>query len=265
VSHSRALPVALVLAAVAAACEAAGLPNAASLNAIQLEFPDRGTAHVTLIATPSLPLPSSEFAEHRLILGDTAVPLRSPATLTGGNIQARVSFDVKLADVPQQVLDLPFEQVSVRWFGLDRSGAATVVVAGIMDARDRSMVSVKDDDLRRNFAHLGPVDLSPSLTSLGVRMLLSVYNPFRFDLVATKLSYRLTVGDQPLLDSEHAGFKLRAGQSSDVLLEETVALSSAVTAAAGLMQQAPVALAGTLTLRTPQGERAFPVFLSSAR
>lgn len=264
VSHRRTPPAALLAIALAAAAHAAGPPRAASLNTVKLAFPDRDTALVTLIATPSVPLPTSEFAEHRLTIGSIAIPLRSPATLDGGNIQARISFAVKLADVPEAVLDLPFEQVPVRWFGLDRTGAATVVVAGIMDVRDRSMVEVKDDDLRRNFGRLGPVDVNPSLGALGVRVLLSVFNPFRFDLVATKLTYKLTVGGQPLLDGTHAGVRLRAGQNSDVMLEESVTLTDAASAAAGLMRQAAVELAGTLTLRTPEGEREFPIFLSAA-
>jgi hypothetical protein len=249
------------LAAVAVAQNASS-PKAATIGRASIAFPDRDTAVVTLVAAPLAAISSADFSDSRLTVGNLKVPVRGKVAVKGGAKEITVTIPVKLADVPEGVLDLPIDAVTVRWFGLEK-GIPEVVVSGILDIRDRAMVSVREDDLRTYFARLGPVGITPGLSAVGVRVLLDVYNPFRFDLIATGLEYKLVVGERQLVDSKRAGFRLRAGQRSDILLEETIALTDAVGGAAGLLGQQPASLAGTLVLRTPKGERRFPMYLAS--
>jgi len=239
-------------------------PKAATIVTSSIAFPDRDTAVVKLVASPLAAVSSAEFTDSRLTVGDVKVPVRGAVVVKGGTGEITVTIPVKLADVPEGVLDLPIDAVTVRWFGLER-GVPALVVSGILDIRDRALVSVREEDLRTHFASLGPVSITPGLSEVGVRLFLEVYNPFKFDLVATGLEYRLTVGERLLVDTRRAGFRLRAGQRSDVLLEETMALTDAVGGAAGLLGSQPASLAGTLVLRTPKGERRFPIYLASGQ
>lgn len=253
---------ALALIAGAAFAQSPSGPQAATVARASLAFPDRDTAVVTLVATPLAAVSSGSFADSRLTVGSLKVPVRGPAVVKGGAKEVTVTVPVKLADVPEGVLDLPIDAVTVRWFGLEK-GVPALVVSGILDVRDRAQIAVKEEQLRAHFARLGPVALTPGLSAIDLRVLLDVYNPFSFELVATGLEYRLLVGDRQLVDTRRAGFRLRAGQRSDVMLEETVALSDAVGGAAGLLGQQPASLSGTLVLRTPKGERRFPMYLAS--
>lgn len=260
----RPLVVAAALAtlATAAVAENADIPLAATVARAAIAFPDRDTAVVTLVATPLAAVSSATFADSRLTVGNLKVPVRGRTVVKGGAKEITVTVPVKLADVPEGVLDLPIDAVTLRWFGLEK-GAPALVVSGILDIRDRAMVAVNEEQLRTHFARLGPVTLTPGLSAVDVRVLLDVYNPFGFDLVATGLEYRLLVGERLLVDTKRAGFRLRGGQRSDILLEETMALGDAVGGAAGLLSQQAASLAGTLVLRTPKGERRFPMYIAS--
>lgn len=253
---------ALAALAVGAVAQTASNPKAATISRTEVAFPDRDSAVVTLVAAPLAAVSSAQFSDSRLTVGNLKVPVRGKAVVKGGTKEITVTIPVKLADLPEGVLDLPIDAVTVRWFGLE-NGVPAVVVSGIVDVRDRALVRVREEDLRAHFARLGPLSITPGLSAVEVRLMLDVYNPFKFDLVATGLEYRLTVGERLLVDTRRAGFRLRAGQRSDILLEETLALGDAVGGAAGLLTQQPASLAGTLILRTPGGERRFPIFLAS--
>jgi hypothetical protein len=253
----------VTLVAVATGVAAVGpAPKRLPLVQVWLDFTGRDAVRVTLRAAPEVT--AAKIVDQRLTVGDVAVHVPGSPLLDARDGESFVTLTLPLRGVPASVLDLPLQAVPVRWFGLDRQGRALVVVSGTIDPLDRTQLVLHDEQIRRYFATLGPVSVTPGLDRVGLRCLLSVYNPFGFDLVVTGMNYRLAVGERELLEERHPGFRLRAGQSSDVLIEESVPTGDAILAGVSLLRNRPVGLAGSLTLRTPQGEREFPLFILGA-
>jgi hypothetical protein len=208
---------------------------------------------------------ASGLAGQRLRLGDAVVPLATPVDVTVGEGETRVDFDVRLREVPDSVLGLDPNRVPVLWEGLDAAAAPVVVVSGTVDFGDPGEVELPLAALYRVYARLSDLSITPSLSAVSVRALISIYNPFGFDVVATGLQYRLTVGNQSVLAGKQPGFRLRAGRRSDVLVEQDVPLADAMGGAAEFVHGAPAQLEGTLTIRTPTGERIVPLLLQAQR
>jgi LEA14-like dessication related protein len=100
------------------------------------------------------------------------------------------------------------------------------------------------------------------LTGLGVQggaleLVLSVYNPNRFDLEAVRLSYQLTVDDvrfgEGVLDTS---FMVPSGDSIDVLLPLTFTFAGVGAAGRQIIQVGAVnyTVNGDLTVATPLGD-----------
>lgn len=251
--------ISLVAAAAAVAAATQSSPERLPLVQVRLDFPGRDAARVTLRAAPEI-APEGVVGQ-RLVLGDVAIHVSGAPLVAPGDGETLVTFTLPLKNVPEAALDLPLEAVPVCWYGLDRQGRPLVVVSGTIDPLDRTQLVLHEEEIRRHFATLGPVAVTPGLDRVGIRCLIRVYNPFGFDLVITGMSYRLSVGGRELLAGRHPAFRLRAGQSSDVLVEESAPLGDAISAGLSLLRNRPVEMGGTLTLRTPRGERDFPLFL----
>ena len=101
----------------------------------------------------------------------------------------------------------------------------------------------------------------PGLAAVTVRGLLGLYNPFAFEVAATRIELTVTAGAYTVLAMQRPGFRLRPGQRSDLLLDQDVPLADAAGGMAAVMKGEPAMLRGELTLRTPQGDRVIPLQL----
>ncbi len=247
----------LILAAVA---HAAANPAPLRVQRITVTVPDPDLVRVTLHAPPS-PGVQSGLAGQRLRLGEVSVQIASAVDVTVGSGETRIDFDVKLNLVPEAVLGLDPNRMPVLWEGLGAGGAPVLAVGGTVDLGDPGETELPLTGLYRAYARLSDLKLTPSLTAVSVHALLSLYNPFGFEVVATGIEYRLTVGSQTILSGKRPGFRLRAGRRSDVLIEQDVPLGDAAGGAAAFLRGEAAQLDGTLTLRTPQGDRPIPLQL----
>jgi hypothetical protein len=239
--------VAMVLAVVAAA------PPELPVSRVEVELLSRDRIAVTL-RTPS-PLPGDGrvgVRGQRLLLGGVPIPV-DPRGLDP------IRFEIDLARVPEGVLGLDHESVPFRWAGLARDGAPRIAAVGVLGS-EQVELDLPLREIYETYVRRGPTTVSPGIFELGLRMLVSFYNPFSFDVVARSLQYRLMVGGIELLNGSRPGFRLRARQGSDVLIEETVPLATMAGGVAGLLlRQEPVVFQGVLILATPGGDRQIPI------
>ena len=120
-------------------------------------------------------------------------------------------------------------------------------------------------DLERHYTKLVDYSATPSGLLVTVKALVSIYNPFAFEITATRLAYRLEVDGQEVIDSERAGFRLRPTTSSDVLVEQDVPLAELASALTAFLAHKPAVLSGRLDIRTPKGERSIPLLMQAGR
>lgn len=252
------MPIVHALILAAAAHAATPTPAPLRVQRVTVEVPNRDLLRVTLHAAASQGLRSG-LSGQRLRLGEASVPLATPADVTVGSGETRIDFDVKLNSVPEAVLGLDPNRMPVLWEGLDAGNAPVLSARGTIDLGDPGEVELPLAGLYRAYARLSDLKVTPSLSAVSVHALLSLYNPFGFDVVAVGLEYRLTVGSQTVLSARRPGFRLRAGQRSDVLIEQDVPFGDAAGGAAAFLRGEPAMLEGTLTVRTPQGERPIPL------
>jgi hypothetical protein len=249
---------ALLLAATALV-EAAGSPPLA-VQRITVTVPNPDRVQVTVHAARSHGVASGVTGQ-RLRLGEVPVPIDSAVDVTVGGGETQIDFEVKLRAVPEAVLGLDPNRMPVLWEGLGAGGTPVLAVGGTIDLGDPGEVELPLVGLYRAYARLSDVKLTPSLAAVSVHALLSLYNPFGFEVVATGLEYRLVVGSQTVLSAQRPGFRLRACQRSDVLIEQDVPFGDVAGGAAAFLRGEPALLEGTLTVRTPQGDRAIPLQL----
>ncbi len=254
------MPIVHALILAAAVHAAAADPTSLRVQRITVAVPDPDLVRVTLHAPPS-PGVRSDLAGQRLRLGEAPVPIASPVDVTVGGGETRIDFDVSLRAVPETVLGLDPNRMRVLWEGLGAGGAPVLAVGGTVDLGDPGETELPLAGLYRAYARLSDLKLTPSLGALSVHALLSLYNPFGFDVVATGFEFRLTVGSQTMLSGKRPGFRLRAGRRSDVLIEQDVPLGDVAGGAAAFLRGEAAQLDGTLTVRTSQGERSIPLQL----
>jgi len=248
----------LLLAAAAQAVTSSSPPLAVQRISVAVPDPDRVQVTVHAARGPGV---RAGLAGQRLRLGAVPVPLDSPVDVTVAGDETQIDFEVKLRTVPEAVLALDPNRMPVLWEGFGSGGAPVLAAGGTIDLGDPGEVELPLAGLYRAYARLSDVKLTPSLAAVSVHALLSLYNPFGFDVVATGLEYRLVVGSQSVLSAKRPGFRLRAGQRSDVLIEQDVPFGDVAGGAAAFLRGEPAVLEGTLTVRTPQGERAIPLQL----
>ncbi len=257
---------ALVLALAAAPAAPSGpAPAPLRLQHVVVRLPDRELVHVTLHAAAPDHKLAAGLAAQRLALGAARVPLSAPADVTVDSTETRADFDLRLRDVPEAVLAEDPNRMPVRWEGLDGNGAVVLAVAGTVDLGDRGDVEVPLADLYRAYATLSDFTVTPGLAAVTVHGLLGLFNPFAFDVVVAGVELHVKVGSQAILDAKRPGFRLRAGQSSDVLIEQDVPLGDVAGGMTALLRGEPAVLEGVIVLRTPKGDRPIPIELRAAR
>ncbi len=235
--------------------------RALSLQRVLVQVPEARRLKVTLFATPLSQGTSRAFTRARLLLAGQDIPLATAGVATDQPGNTLIHFEVDLGAVPESALTLPAENLTVRWEGVSDGGRTVVTVAGTIDPGDRSQLILNQDDLHTLYARLDSPSVTPSGLMLTFRGLANILNPFSFDVVVKGLDYRVLVGGEEVMAAQRPGFRLRAGQRSDVLLEAEVSLASAALAAAALLRGAGVEVTGQLRLATPDGDRLVPVVL----
>jgi hypothetical protein len=225
----------------------------------------RDLLHVTLHA-PILPgAPASGMTGQRLTLGAARIPLAGAVDVTVGGGETRADFDVRLSEVPEDVLTVDPNRAPVLWEGVGPGGAVVLALGGTLDLGDPGDVEVPVKDLYRAYVTLTDFTIMPGLTAVTVRGLLGLYNPFGFEVAATKIELKVTAGAYTVLAVQRPGFRLRARQQSDVLLDQDVPLADAAGGVAAFMKGEPALLEGAIALRTPRGDRPVPLHMSVAR
>ncbi len=251
---------AVLIASTARAAQAAPAPApTVAIHRLAVAVPDRDDAQVEMTAsTPAGGVPAGVVAQ-RLTAAGIVIPLAGPARLSRTGDALTVAFDLRLADVPEAVLALDPNRLPLRWEGLSRDGTALLAAEGKVDLGDPGEVALPVRRLYDLFTTLHDLALSPGIGQVGVHVLLGLYNPFSFDFVATHIEYHLTVGGTEVLAGERPGFRLKARQVSDVLIEQDVPMAGVAGGLMAAMQGQPASLTGSLTVRTPRGDRVIPL------
>jgi hypothetical protein len=244
---------------------AAAPPVALELRRVVVALPSRDEATVTLHGGPGEPPPPARLRTQRVHLGDVTVPLAGYPVLTVDAQGSQIEFKVVLRQIGDGILTLDPYAVPVRWEGIDGKGKVAASMTGTIDLSNRGQIELPLDDLQRNYSQLVDYSASPSGMMVSVKALLAIYNPFSFEIAATRLAYRLDVAGEKVLDSERGGFRLRPGKSSDVLIEEDVPLADLAGALAGFLAHKPAVLSGRLDIRTPKGERGIPLLVQAGQ
>ena len=253
----------LLAAAVAAAAHPAPAPL--RLERVALAVRTRDVLHVTLRAAAPAAPPASGLVSQRLAVGDVRVPLPGTPDVTVASGETRADFEVRLADVPDGILALDPNRAPVVWEGIGRDGAVVLALAGTVDLGDPGETEVPAKDLYRTYASFTDFTVNPGLAAVNVHGLLGLYNPFSFEVAATRIELKVTAGAHTVLAMQRGGFKLRPGQRSDVLIDQDVPLADAAGGLGAFLKGDPAVLEGTLVLRTPRGDRPVPLRMSVAR
>jgi hypothetical protein len=261
----RKLVVSTALATVLAGAAPAQPPLELPVERVSVELRGREQVRAAITA-PAWPagVPRT-FAAERLVLDTVEVPLAEPALLenAGGRTVVRVAAD--LAALPREVLGTAIGPVSLHWEGLDEAGEPLARVGGVVDVRDPQRVQMPSDLVAQRFVRLTPVAITPLGDTIGLRLLLTVYNPFSFDVLGTRLEYSLGVGGTKLVTGHRGGFRLRSGRWSDVLVEEEIPSAALTGSLLGVLRGEPLSIQGGLGLLTPQGERFLTIERQASR
>ena len=221
--------------------------------------------HVTLHAPEPPGPPASGITTQRLTVGEASIPLADAADVTVGGGETRVDFDVRLTVVPEGVLAVDPNRAPVRWEGIGAGGAVVLAIGGTLDLGDPGEVEVPTRDLYHAYVTLTDFTVNPGLAAVNVHGLLGLYNPFAFEVTATKIELKVTAGEATVLTMERPGFRLRARQRSDVLIDQDVPFAEAAAGMAAFLKGEPATARGALTLRTLQGDRIIPLQLRVQR
>ncbi len=250
-----------LLVAAAAQSSAPAVVAPLRLAHLSVALPSREVLRVTLAAPAPPAKPSAGMSAQRLTLGEVRIPLATPVDVTVAGGETRADFDVRLADVPEGVLGFDPNRVPLLWEGLDDAGAPLLAIGATVDLGDPGEVQLPVADVYHTYATLTDFTVTPGLSAVNVHGLLGLFNPFSFDVVATRIELTVKVGTQTVLATTRPGFRLRAGQRSDVLVDQDVPLADAAGGVGAFLRGEPAVLEGTLVLRTPQGERAVPLHM----
>lgn len=255
----------MLLAAVIVAAAVQAPPVTLRLQRAVLDLPTRDQAVVVLHGEGRGGVRAPVLKSQRLRVGELTIPVSSPPDATVAASGSRVSATVALRQVGEGIRDIDPSAVLVRWEGLDGKGRVVLSLAGVIDLADRAQAELPAEKLREHYARLADYSVVPTGLLVHVRVLLGVYNPFAFEVVATGLDYRLEIGAVPVMDSHRGGFRLRAAQRTDVLVEQTLPLLDLASGVTAFLAGRPATFTGVLGLRTPKGERGIPILLQSGR
>lgn len=253
----------MLLAAVVLAAAVSNQPPVVHLQKVELDLPTPDQAVVILHGGGRERLVLPALKDQRLRIGDLSVQLSSAPDVVVTPAASRVSFTVQLRQLGEGVLDLDSSTSLVRWEGLDASGKTVLVVAGVLDLGDPAQAVFPDGKLYPHYASLADYSLAPDGLQVKIKVLLAIYNPFGFEVVATGMQYRLDVGEETVVDSERGGFRLRPARRNEILIEESVPLFDLAAGMAAFLARQPAVFTGVVGIRTPQGERSVPILLRS--
>jgi hypothetical protein len=259
--HAASIALATVLAGAAPVQPPVELP--VERVTVELRGREQVRAAITAPAWPAA-VPRT-FAAERLILDAVEIPLAEPAVVENGGGRTVVRVAADLTAVPREALGTAVGPVSLHWEGLDEAGEALVKVGGVVDLRDPQRVQLPDGLVAQRFVRLTPVAITPLGDTIGLRLLLTVYNPFSFDVLGTRLEYSLGVGGTKIVTGHRGSFRLRSGRWSDILVDEEVPAAALTGSLLGVLRGEPLLLQGGLGLLTPQGERFIAIERQASR
>ncbi len=255
----------IIAAGGAVAAPPANAPAALRLERVNVAVRTRDLLRVTLHAPARKAPLSSGMASQRLTLGAARVPLADAVDVTLDGGETRAEFDVRLADVPEAVMAIDPNRAPVLWEGVTSGGSVVLAIAGTVDLGDPGEVEVPVRDVYREYVTLTDFAVDPGLAAVSVRGLLGLYNPFAFEVAASRIELKVMAGESTVLAIERPGFRLRARQRSDVLIDQDVPFADAAAGVAAYLKGEPATVRGALTLRTPQGDRVIPLQLRVQR
>lgn len=253
------LPVLLSTLVLAAAIQA---PPVQRLHRTELDLPTRDQA-VLVLHGEGRKGSAPALKAQRLRIADLEIPVASAPDCVVTEAASRARVTVTLSQVGEGILAVESSTVPVRWEGIDARGRAAVVLEGTIDLADSRQAVLPTEKLHRHYARLSDYGVVPEGMLVHVTVLLGIYNPFAFEVVATGLEYRLEIGGAKVLDSRRGGFRLRPGQTSDVLVEQTLPIVDLASGLAAVLARQPATLTGILGIRTPKGDRGIPILLRS--
>ena len=265
----RAFALVVVLVAAARFASAQGGAPATStsvpLQRVGIELPSLDVAHVVLHAGPAPSPLKGPFTVQKLRIGSVVIPTFTPARVTTAGGATAVTIELQLRAVPEQVLGLPIENLPISWEGASEDGLERVAIEGPVNPTDPASVDVPIRTLYASYSKIADVRVSTDAGEVIVRVLSSLYNPFSFDLTATRMAYRVTAGDKEILTGDRRGFRLRSRRWSDVVIEQAVAPGAAAAGGlAALLSPSSVRIDGSMSIRTPSGDRTINLTLGGS-
>jgi len=255
----------LLLAAAAASAQPAQAPAPLRLERVTLAVPTRDVLRATLHAAAPARPPRAGMVSQRLTVGGVKIPLAGSVDVTFGAGETRADLEIRLADVPDGILAIDPNRAPVAWEGVGGDGAAVLAVAGTVDLGDPGETEVPVREVYRAYVTLTDFSVVPGLAAVTVHGLLGLYNPFSFEVAATRIEVTVTAGKSTVLTTQRGGFKLRPRQRGDILIDQDVPLAEAAGGVAEFLRGEPALLQGAIVLRTPRGDRPIPLRISVAR
>lgn len=229
-----------------------------ALERIAVQLVDADTVWLTLTAAGG-PTPPAAVARQRLLAGSVEVPLLASAPPRSEAGRTTVRVELSLPQVPEAFLALDPHRVPVRWEGVAADGATAVVVAGTPDLGDPGEVDLPLRQVYDTYCRLDDLRVSPGLGGVSLHALLNLYNPFSFEIVVTRVTFRVMVEGQEIIAGQRPGLRLRARQRSDVLVEQDVPLSAVTGSLGALLRGVAPTLDASIVIRTPTGEHPIPL------
>lgn len=235
-------------------------PVSAALHGLSVELVNRDTLRLVLHAERIPEDAAGRVSGQLLVVGGIPLPTAPlPAVSAGETGSSAVTLDVLVPTVPAAVLELPVDDVPLRWQGLDSRGRVVVDVAGRITTGEGGNLFIRESATARGLAHLA--DHTVRLRGLGVaaQLLVRLHNPMGFEVTVARLQYVVSVGGVVLVAGERPGLRLRPRQNGDMLIEAEVPLTDlAAGVVAAVVQRLPIHLDGVVWLRTPGGDRGVP-------
>lgn len=235
----------------------------AVVRGVVLEEVDAHTLRVHLKVSQLPATTPRLFVQHRTVVANRIVIDSGTAAIVELAKQGGwVRFDFPLAAVPEEVLSLGLEPMVVRWEGLGPRGDVVLAAERTVDPLVRRGVELRPWDLFVKYGRVTELGVWPSAKGLQVRGTLLLYNPLSFSVIVERLSYRLEIAGQQLVEDEHEGLALPSREVTRVPIESTVAVGSALRSGLNAILERPsYRLSCELDVRTPTG----PVTLAFSR
>lgn len=242
----------------------ADAPVSLALHGLRAELIDRDTLRLVLFSEEIPEDLAARVSGQLLVVGTVPLPTAPGPVVARDEGIGTVTLDVVVPSLPAAVLELPSDEVPIRWQGLDGRGRVVVDVRGKATLGEGGNAVAAESPAARDLARLADHAVRLRGLGLAVRVLIRLHNPMGFEVTVARLQYVVSVAGIPLVSGERPGFRLRPLKDGDVLIEAEVPLTDlAAGVAAAVLQRMPVRLDGVIWLRTPSGDRALPLTLAT--